>query len=79
MLILVNAESKLAQWAFDEALGRLVVEPRPEERDEIRETTADEYVYQRLASGMHHAKQLVRDLEKAAAQQALKHLKGRRP
>jgi hypothetical protein len=77
----VNSETKLAQWAFDEVLGRPLVMPRPSERDEIRETLAVEYAgpILRIASGDHHAEEMIRDFERVAAEQARRQIKGRQP
>jgi hypothetical protein len=80
VVVSINSEPKLAQWAFDEALGRAIIERHPGERDEIRETLAAEYTdFLRIATGDHHAVQLIRELEKAAADQARTYLRGRRP
>jgi len=77
-LVLVDSENRLAQMAFDEARGRKVVEEYADERVSTRDGLSISYADLGFASGEQHARQLVRDFEAAAANQASSNSKGRR-
>jgi hypothetical protein len=75
-LVLANSENRLAQMAFDEAFGRKLDEQYDNEREETREGVSLTYSDLGFSNGEHHGRQLVRNLEAAAAAQARNHLKG---
>lgn len=65
----LQLERDIAKWAFDKAMGR---PPRGNNPDEegVREWLAEGLVEYGLATGPHHAEQLIRDIEAQAAAQA---------
>jgi hypothetical protein len=73
---IINTERELAAIAFFAALGTSPLESfgKLGPRDFAAECLANDYVRLGLASGQHHAEQLIRDFEQAAADQARKHL-----
>jgi hypothetical protein len=73
---LIEGERTLAKWAFDNALGRSTVSQ--DEWDAQEQSLELTYPDVGFATGPQHARQLVRNLKKAAVAQARKHLgKGR--
>jgi hypothetical protein len=64
----IDGERKLAEIAFDDALGR-PSDFAPYEESQ-RESVADGYREFGLAKGPEHAEQLIRDIETQAAKQA---------
>jgi hypothetical protein len=79
---LLSLERDLARAAFDEALGRT---PRQKgifvrgigAVEEDRQMLAATYLRYRLATGLHHAEQLIRAFEQAAAEMASQHMPNR--
>jgi hypothetical protein len=70
----IDAERLVASLAFKESLGLALTESealRP--REVIHDSLTSEYITLGLASGEHHANQLVRDIETQATSQALAH------
>jgi len=67
---LLSLERDLAIAAFDAVLGRRTVAMSGEEKEMLAEV----YVRYGLASGPHHAEQLIRAFEEAAAEQARQHV-----
>lgn len=64
---LIDVERKLAENAFDEAVGR--TGRWASYRDSQREGLTDDYIKFGLAQGDQHAAQLIRDFEAQAAEQ----------
>jgi hypothetical protein len=76
---LLDFERLLASYAFDRALGRTVKEGTFTRRDDLWEHLEELYTTFHIAQGPQHARQMLRDLETAAAEQARQHISGRRP
>lgn len=73
------AERDIATAAFNRALG--IPAPPPLDKDMLEglaEAVTEDYIRYRIASGKHHAEQLIRGIESQATEQARGHL-GRRP
>jgi hypothetical protein len=72
---MLRIERTLAKEAFEVALGK---KPRfPGALGDVARYSASEvYVRYGLASGDHHAQQLIRAIEQAAARQAREHMRG---
>ena len=67
---MLSLEHDLATAAFDAVLGRRTVDITVEDRRMLGKV----YIRYGLASGPHHAKQLIRAFQQAAADQAREHL-----
>jgi hypothetical protein len=76
---IVVFERDLAKHAFDRVLGRSSEWMAPARPRDLRGHLADLYARFQIAQGPQEARQLIRDLEKAAAEQARQHIRGRRP
>jgi hypothetical protein len=71
----VDYERRLAVLAFKRELNLpLTDEERQVARRDLVQGLTDEYILLGLASGEHHAEQLLRDIEAQAAAQARRHL-----
>jgi hypothetical protein len=76
---MLGAERDLAAAAFNRALGKPA--PAPLDKDMLEgfaEAMTQDYIRYGIASGPHHAEQLIRGIESQAAEQARQH-GGRRP
>jgi hypothetical protein len=74
---MLRIERNLAKWAFDAALGKSPFKPGSGPvglLDIARYKVGDLYVRYGLAKGTHHAEQLIRAFEQAAADQARQHM-----
>jgi hypothetical protein len=76
---MLGFERKLAWHAFDRALAREVKEGTFTTRENVCAYLEEFYIRAGIAQGPQHARQLLRDLESAAAEQARWHIRGRRP
>ncbi len=77
---LIDCERRLAVLEFKRVLNLpLTTEERKIGRASLAETLVDEYVHLGLASGDHHAEQLIRDLESQVSAQAQSHVGRRSP
>lgn len=76
---LLTFERLLASYAFDRAIGRPVSEGTFTPRDELLEHLVELYATFFVAQGPQHARQMLRDLENAATEQARGHFPGKLP
>jgi len=76
---LVGFERLLALNAFDRALGRLAEEDTATTREDIAKYLDEFYIRAGIAPGPAAARQLLRNLETAAADQAFRHVPGKSP
>ena len=76
---MLGFERLLASYAFDQALGRPVKEGVFTPRDDLWEHLEALYTTFHISQGPQQARQMLRDLESAAAEQARQHIPGRRP
>ena len=74
----LDFERMVAGYAFDEALGRPLREGTFTGRGELREYLEEFYIGCGIAKGPQHARQLIRELEESAANQARQHISVRR-
>jgi hypothetical protein len=75
LMTMIHAERMVAEGAFLEARGVQCDPDYLKDKQGFAEDAAKYYVQYGLASGPHHADQLIRDIESQAADQA----RGRRP
>ena len=77
---MLEFERTLAEYAFDEALGRPIIPVTVfAERKDLRRFVKEYYISHQIAKGPQEARELLRGLEAEAAEQALQHNPGRRP
>ena len=74
---LLADERGVAEFAFAEALGRLSPDAQADHYNCKQELVKD-YVRYGMATGPQQARQLIRDLEAAAAELARQHMPGKR-